>query len=183
MTLQPDVEEPEPRVMQLTQELLEKRDGCSLVTRLQILGRHIANDSNQREFVEYRVRVSRGDDLWDVHRRYSHFRALNKKLKAEAKAMNLEVTWPRFPARFTRGILDPTSKVFLDRRQAQLQKYLWDVLEIPEVEKSAALVRFLKLTAIDETLSRSALSLRSKQFDSFPVMPNAERLEDFLPER
>lgn len=181
MTFEAADEKTVPPVMALTQKLLEERDGEPPIS-LQILGRHVAKDSQQRQYVEYRVRVSRGEDVWDVHRRYSLFRLLQKRLKAESRDMGLVCTWPRFPRRFTRGILDPTSKGFLDKRQAQLQEFLFGVLDIPELERSAAMERFLKQTTDDEAMSRSVLSVRRSQRDSL-TNPVVERLEDYLPER
>mmetsp|Transcript_12866 Transcript_12866/g.35541 ORF Transcript_12866/g.35541 Transcript_12866/m.35541 type:complete len:183 (-) Transcript_12866:340-888(-) len=182
MTFEAADEKTGPPAMTLTQKLLEERDGDAPPISLQILGRHIASDSQQRQFVEYRVRVTRGEDLWDVHRRYSLFRLLQKRLKAESRDMGLICTWPRFPRRFTRGILDPTSKGFLDKRQAQLQVFLYGVLDIPELERSAAMERFLKQTNDDEAMSRSVLSIRRSQRDSL-TGPAVERLEDYLPEK
>lgn len=126
-----------------------------------------ATDADGHNFVSYIIEVERraSDGSvsagWVVSRRYTHFLQLHNYLRAKFSAVQ-KLNFPK------KGmVLKFQKKSFVDARKIALQKYMGELLELPEVCRSKGFRAFLS----SENFSKDSLS-NSK----FPSVVNV--LED-----
>jgi len=98
------------------------------------------NSTQRSQFVVYRLAVTLGDVTWKVCRRFSEVVRLHALLKTKGMVL------PRLPRRFC--LAPPLAKRFRDKRQAQLEHYIHDVLKLSAQRggANAALCRFLEVS-------------------------------------
>ena len=96
---------------------------------LNFLNHEVENNS-----VTYVIKVSDGEDSWEIRVRYSNLRELHNKMKELNKEM------PDFPAKKLWGNLNAK---FISERQSKLAYYMSTVLKFPEKYKNSILYNFL----------------------------------------
>ncbi|KKA27457.1 hypothetical protein TD95_005000 [Thielaviopsis punctulata] len=114
---------------------------------IQIKSTTTSKDDEGREFVLYIVEVQRdaGEQMpaatWEVIRRYSEFHELHQKLRSRYPSVRT-LDFPR------RRVVMKFQADFLRKRQQALEKYLREVLQLPDVCRSRELRAFLSQSAV-----------------------------------
>lgn len=161
--------------LQRQQYMLQRRDN-KLYGRatIRIKSVMVGTEEDGHEYGVYLVEVSRhaGEQMlaatWAVARRYSQFHELNRRLRAQYPSVR-QLDFPR------RRMMLKLQQDFLDKRRMALEKYLQELLRLPDVCRSRELRAFLSQRAItgpDMSSSASSLSqeprdLMSRFYDSF----------------
>ncbi|KAK4175566.1 putative sorting nexin [Triangularia setosa] len=132
----------------------------------------VGRDEEGKEFAVYAVEVSRnaGEKMpaakWVVKRRYSEFLELHQKLRGQYPSVRgLEFPRRRMVMKLEQG--------FLQKRRAGLEKYLSELLLLPDVCRSRDLRAFLSQRVINGEGNRK--DMISRLYDSV-----ADGMEDIL---
>lgn len=116
-------------------------------SNIKIKSIQVGREDDGREFALYVVEVQRnaGEQMpaasWVVTRRYSEFHELHHKLRSRYPSVR-NLDFPR------RRVVMKFQSEFLRKRRAALEKYLRDLLTLPEVCRSRELRAFLSQSAI-----------------------------------
>ncbi|KAL2266230.1 hypothetical protein VTJ83DRAFT_5582 [Remersonia thermophila] len=111
----------------------------------------VGREDDGKEFALYAIEVSRnaGERMpaatWVVTRRYSEFLALHQKLRERYPSVR-NLDFPR------RRVVMKLQSEFLQKRRAGLEKYLSELLLLPDVCRSRELRAFLSQSAIAPSL-------------------------------
>jgi len=104
------------------------------------------------EVVYYNVRIAIGDaEPVYMSKRYSQFRALNKKLKDALPRYHL----PALPTKELIIWTDHTESRFVEERRALLEHYLREALSIKDIRESALIEEFLHSNEISANVARA----------------------------
>eukprot|EP00164_Ancoracysta_twista_P007242 GFYU01010246.1.p1 GENE.GFYU01010246.1~~GFYU01010246.1.p1 ORF type:complete len:508 (+),score=103.18 GFYU01010246.1:147-1670(+) len=94
--------------------------------------------SDDHKHTVFAVDVEQGASEWVVHRRYSSFHSLNSRLKKAFPAKK----FPTFPPKVFKILINESQ---LAERRKQLQDYMSEILEDPEIADSSDMKEFLQL--------------------------------------
>ncbi|KAK4166470.1 sorting nexin-12 [Cladorrhinum sp. PSN259] len=139
----------------------------------------VGRDEEGKEFAIYGVEVSRnaGEKMpaatWVITKRYSEFLELHQKLRTQYPSVrNLD-----FPRR--RMVMKLQSE-FLQKRRVALEKYLSELLLLPDVCRSRDLRAFLSQSVIEGNSTADQNGNRSKDMISRLYDSVADGMEDIL---
>ncbi|RLN90593.1 hypothetical protein BBJ28_00007965 [Nothophytophthora sp. Chile5] len=112
------------------------------------------SDLSQRSYTNYVVDVSFNGTAWQLARRFKEFYLLNCRLKTKYPGVEL----PRLPPK---QAFTPLEGIFIQRRRAQLENYLKQVLVHPVLGSDVLLLSFLGVvsTSRDRELGQSEKSV------------------------
>ncbi|RLN96601.1 hypothetical protein BBJ28_00000147 [Nothophytophthora sp. Chile5] len=112
------------------------------------------SDLSQRSYTNYVIDVSFNGTAWQLARRFKEFYLLNCRLKTKYPGVEL----PRLPPK---QAFTPLEGIFIQRRRAQLENYLKQVLVHPVLGSDVLLLSFLGVvsTSRDRELGQSEKSV------------------------
>lgn len=176
MSLQREIRRKE---LQRQQYVIQESDN-SLYGRseIRIKSIQVGREDDGREFALYVIEVQRnaGEQMpassWVVMRRYSEFHELHQKLRSRYPSVR-NLDFPR------RRVVMKFQSDFLRKRRAALEKYLRELLLLPEVCRSRELRAFLSQSAIapgEDPMDRdNKKDMMTRLYDSV-----ADGMEDIL---
>ncbi|ETS00361.1 hypothetical protein M419DRAFT_83538 [Trichoderma reesei RUT C-30] len=176
MSLQREIRRKE---LQRQQYVIQESDN-SLYGRseIRIKSIQVGREDDGREFALYVIEVQRnaGEQMpassWAVMRRYSEFHELHQKLRSRYPSVR-NLDFPR------RRVVMKFQSDFLRKRRAALEKYLRELLLLPEVCRSRELRAFLSQSAIapgaDPMDRENKKDMMTRLYDSV-----ADGMEDIL---
>ncbi|KAL7816248.1 PXA domain-containing protein [Trichoderma gracile] len=176
MSLQREIRRKE---LQRQQYVIQESDN-SLYGRseIRIKSIQVGREDDGREFALYVIEVQRnaGEQMpassWAVMRRYSEFHELHQKLRSRYPSVR-NLDFPR------RRVVMKFQSDFLRKRRAALEKYLRELLLLPEVCRSRELRAFLSQSAIaqgEDPMDReNKKDMMTRLYDSV-----ADGMEDIL---
>ena len=166
--------------LQRQQYVIQESDN-SLYGRstIKIKSIHVGREEDGKEFALYAIEVSRnaGERMpaatWVVTRRYSEFLELHQKLRSRYPSVR-NLDFPR------RRVVMKLQSDFLQKRRAALEKYLSELLLLPDVCRSRDLRAFLSQSVItpqggDGNNTSKQKDMISRLYDSV-----ADGMEDIL---
>jgi sorting nexin-25 len=118
-------------------------------SNIKIKSIQVGREDDGREFALYVIEVQRdaGEQMpaasWSVARRYSEFHDLHQKLRSRYPSVR-NLDFPR------RRVVMKFQSEFLRKRQVALQKYLQELLYLPDVCRSRELRAFLSQSVISQ---------------------------------
>ncbi|GBG23950.1 Protein kinase, putative [Hondaea fermentalgiana] len=122
---------------QLSNVDIRKDNLLENVQSLQIPDYKVVKDKSGTKFVVYVVRIRSGDVAWELERRYNEFHQLHDRLAAVKAAA------PRLPSLPPKRMFGGFSRDFLEKRRADLEQYLQNVIFEPVLLQQDLLRDFL----------------------------------------
>lgn len=126
---------------------------------IRIKGIQVGHEEDGKEFAIYVIEVSRkaGEKMpaasWMITRRYSEFHELHQRLRSKYPSVR-SLDFPR------RRVVMKLQSDFLQKRRQALEKYLRELLLLPDVCRSRELRAFLSQSVIMQDLAESHESIR-----------------------
>ncbi|KKY34918.1 putative intermediate filament protein [Diaporthe ampelina] len=121
---------------------------------IRIKGMQVGHEEDGKEFAIYVIEVSRnaGEKIpaasWMITRRYSEFHELHQRLRSKYPSVR-SLDFPR------RRVVMKLQSDFLQKRRQALEKYLRELLLLPDVCRSRELRAFLSQSVIMQDLAES----------------------------
>jgi sorting nexin-25 len=166
--------------LQRQQYVIQESDN-SLYGRstIKIKGIQVGRDEDGKEFALYAIEVSRnaGEQMpaatWVITRRYSEFLELHQKLRSHYPSVR-NLDFPR------RRVVMKLQSEFLQKRRAALEKYLSELLLLPDVCRSRDLRAFLSQRVITAQQGTEGSSNKQRDMISRLYDSVADGMEDIL---
>jgi hypothetical protein len=114
---------------------------------IKVLGGDVGVDENGSAVVWFRLNTVRESDMHEttVHRRFRDFYAVNEALRSAYKGSHLLSSFPDLPSRSFKFFEDHLSQPFVQKRQWQLQDWVYKISQIPRMRSNPDFLTFLGL--------------------------------------
>eukprot|EP00471_Norrisiella_sphaerica_P006325 CAMPEP_0184480732 /NCGR_PEP_ID=MMETSP0113_2-20130426/2261_1 /TAXON_ID=91329 /ORGANISM="Norrisiella sphaerica, Strain BC52" /LENGTH=149 /DNA_ID=CAMNT_0026859427 /DNA_START=9 /DNA_END=458 /DNA_ORIENTATION=- len=94
---------------------------------------------SRSQVVLYQIDVKTGHADWTTFKRYNAFYAFHTQLQKDFKKCGL----PKFPPRHSKILTDHFDRYFIEKRRADLEQYMVNLLKIPGMANQEHMLKFL----------------------------------------